>query len=307
LPAKLTTTIYKIQTVPNSANAEIIGRFNDYLSEIDVSENHQNNCLKAVIAFANFLGAGTTFYDIKSKEQITAFLDTKMKSREEDPDRKCITTWNHYLHRVKLFIRWLYNKKSKEVSNEINESTDWETPSFVKIKAKKTKRHSPYLETELWDRDEILFIVKFEPHIRNKAALTLFWDLDARNHEVTLLKIKHIRLRERYGEGEVPHEAKTGGGPILLTCSFPYVRDWLNKHPFRNEPNARLICSLINGAPVNPEAMWTMMKKNLKMVPLQMKRIDKNWNICLKLRSGTHTASDILLSVLIQTTFPNML
>jgi len=75
------------------------------------------------------------------------------------------------------------------------------------------------------------------------------------------LKIKHVRLRERYGEGEIPHEAKTGSGPVLLTCSFPYVRDWLNKHPFRNEPNARLICNTITGAPVNPEAMWTMMKQ----------------------------------------------
>jgi integrase/recombinase XerD len=104
------------------------------------------------------------------------------------------------------------------------------------IKKKKTKRLSPYLETEIWDRDELLTVVKYESYIRNKAALTLFWDLDARNHEVILLKIKHIRLREKYGEGEVPHEAKTGGGPILLTCSFPYVRDWLNNHPFRNSP-----------------------------------------------------------------------
>ena len=29
---------------------------------------------------------------------------------------------------------------------------------------------------------------------RNKAAITLMWDLDARPHEITLLKIKHIRL-----------------------------------------------------------------------------------------------------------------
>ena len=106
-----------------------------------------------------------------------------------------------------------------------------------------------------------LSIVKYEPFKRNKAALALFWDLDARNHEVTLLKIKHIRLRERYGEGEIPHEAKTGTGPILLTCSFPYVRDWLNEHPFRNEPDARLICNLHTGAPVKPEAMWTVMKQ----------------------------------------------
>jgi integrase/recombinase XerD len=49
----------------------------------------------------------------------------------------------------------------------------------------------------------------------------LFWDLDARNHEVTMLRIKHIRLREKYGEGEVPHEAKAGSEPTLLTSSFP--------------------------------------------------------------------------------------
>jgi integrase/recombinase XerD len=106
-----------------------------------------------------------------------------------------------------------------------------------------------------------LSIVRYEPYKRNKAALTLFWDLDARNHEVTLLKIKHIRLRERYGEGEIPHEAKTGSGPALLTCSFPYVRDWLNEHPFRNEPEARLICNLMTGAPVKPDAMWKVMKQ----------------------------------------------
>jgi integrase/recombinase XerD len=159
------------------------------------------------------------------------------------------------LNRIKLFFRWLYNVRGKEVNGENTLLSEWETPTFVKIKGKKTKRLSPYLETELRDRDEILFIVKYEPHIRNKAALTLFWDLGVTNHEVTLLKIKHIRRRERYGEGEIPLDAKTGSGPVLLTCSFPYVRDWLNKHPFRNESNARLICNTITGAPVNPEAM----------------------------------------------------
>ena len=75
------------------------------------------------------------------------------------------------------------------------------------------------------------------------------------------MKIKHVRLKECYGEGEIPYQAKTGSGPILLTVSFPFVRDWLNEHPFRNEPDARLICSLLTGAPIKPEAMWTMMKQ----------------------------------------------
>ncbi|MDW0182466.1 MAG: hypothetical protein QOK54_10725 [Nitrososphaeraceae archaeon] len=33
---------------------------------------------------------------------------------------------------------------------------------------------------------------------------------------MTLLKIKHPRLKEKYGGGEIPHQAKTGSGPFLL-------------------------------------------------------------------------------------------
>jgi integrase/recombinase XerD len=39
------------------------------------------------------------------------------------------------------------------------------------------------------------------------------------------------------------------------------VRDWLNKHPFKNSPDARLICNLHNGSPVRHEVMWTIMKQ----------------------------------------------
>jgi hypothetical protein len=48
----------------------------------------------------------------------------------------------------------------------------------------------------------------------------LLWDLNARPNEITLLKIKHMRLKEKYGEGEIPHDAKTGTGPMLLTTSL---------------------------------------------------------------------------------------
>lgn len=49
-------------------------------------------------------------------------------------------------------------------------------------------------------------------------------------------------------------------------CSFPYVRDWLNEHPFRNEPNAWLICNLHTGAPLKPKALWNVMKQLQKRV-----------------------------------------
>jgi hypothetical protein len=270
--AKLSTTINKIQSLQNSSNSKIINEFLFYMKSNGSSERHQNNNLNVLIEFSNYFDSNTTFYDIKDKEQIRSFLETKIKDSVKDPDKRWITSWNHYLTRIKLFYRWLYNK-DKEIEKDY-----WETPDFLKIKNKKTKRISPYVESEIWEKDELLSILKYEPYKRNKAAITLMWDLDARPHEITLLKIKHIRLKDKYGEGEIPYEAKTGSGPILLTLSFPYVRDWLNEHPFKNEPNARLICSLITGSSIRSDSLWTMMKQ----LRIRIKRLLQNDSITNK-------------------------
>ena len=61
----------------------------------------------------------------------------------------------------------VYNKV-KEIDKDY-----WETPDFLRIKNKKTKRISPYVETEIWEKDELLSILKYEPFKRNKAAIGL--------------------------------------------------------------------------------------------------------------------------------------
>lgn len=263
MPVKLSTTINKIESLSNSVNSKLISELCDYMQKNGLSDSHINNTLKTNMLFSEFLGKEISFYDVKNKQQIIDFLDSKMKNPELDPDKKWITTWNDYLGDIKYFFRWLYNYKLIE-QDQVKPMSEWETPTFGKIKKKKTKRLSPYLESEIWDREELERIIKYEKFKRNKAAIAMMWDLDARNHEITLLKIKHIRLKEKYGEGEIPHQAKTGSGPFLLTFSFPYVRDWLNEHPFKNEPNARVFCNLYNGGQIRPDALWSTMK-NLKM------------------------------------------
>jgi hypothetical protein len=257
------TTVNKIRLLPNQENVKLVIKFHEFMKENGASERHQNNNLKAILAFSNYFGQ-VRLKDINKKEDFLSFLHSKIKDKEQDPEQKWITTYNDYLHRIKHFYIWLYN----EIENNAEISMDlWKTPGFLEsIKPKKTKRLSPYSETEIWEKDEFLSIIKYEQFQRNKATLALLWDLDARPHEITLLKIKHIRLKEKYGEGEIPHQEKTGSGPILLTCSFPYVRDWLNQHPFKNEPNARLICNLHNGSPIKPEALHSMMTQLKKRI-----------------------------------------
>jgi phosphomannomutase len=53
---KLSTTIGKIQQLPNTKNIEIINEFCEYMRSNISSEHHQNNNLKVVITFGNFLG-----------------------------------------------------------------------------------------------------------------------------------------------------------------------------------------------------------------------------------------------------------
>ena len=149
MPAKLTTTIKKISLVPNSSNSDLIKKFYEFMKSNGVSERHQNNNLKAVINFANFVGHEVNFTDIDRAEQVLSFLNSKIRSQEDDPEKKWITTWNDYLHRVKHFMRWIHNIGTIQ-SDVLVPMEEWVTPPFLKIREKRTKRISPYLESELW-------------------------------------------------------------------------------------------------------------------------------------------------------------
>jgi hypothetical protein len=74
---KLFTKIGKIQNIPNAKNIEIINEFLEYMRNNGSDEHHQNNNLKRLIAFGNFICKDKSFYDINKKNQVLEFLNTK--------------------------------------------------------------------------------------------------------------------------------------------------------------------------------------------------------------------------------------
>lgn len=250
---KLKNTLKNVNSLPNKKNVSHILNYYNYLLDKGITESSKMNNIQSVCYFARYLDT-TNLTDVKEKHQITSYLNTFIKP--DDPEKKYIGTWNSYRSKLIAFYRWLYNADGNEDHEE-----NWTTPEFVKIKSKLTKRLSPYNQNEIWEKEELQSIIKYEVSTRNKAIISLLWDLDARPHEVTLLKIKNIRLREKYGEGEIPYVAKTGSGPILLTFSFPYVRDWLNDHPDRNNGEAPLICNQRNGKSIIPRYIYDVMER----------------------------------------------
>jgi hypothetical protein len=108
---KLSTTLIHLSNVSNPINASLINEFYQYLIEIGTSVKYQNQNLKQIIKLARYLGTEKTFYDVRAKDEIISFLNTKIKDINQDPDKKWRTTWNDYLRRIKCFFRWFYNYK----------------------------------------------------------------------------------------------------------------------------------------------------------------------------------------------------
>jgi hypothetical protein len=119
-------------------------------------------------------------------------LDTKIRDYNIDLDKKWITTWNDYPWRIKYLLRWLHNHKEKEEKGmEPLQQSDWTTPPFANIKKKKTKRLSPYLESELWERDEILVMryLTFLDYIALESGQKSIEEkLEEREKEILMLK-----------------------------------------------------------------------------------------------------------------------
>lgn len=134
--------------VTNSDNVDLIKEFFQFMKNSGTSESYQRNNLKVVTSFSVFHGA-QGFSQINNVAQILSFLDSKIKTNEQDPDGKWRTTWNDYLSRLEYFFRWLHNVK---LGNQgITDISEWVTPDFVHI--------IPYLEPEIWDRVEIQKII----------------------------------------------------------------------------------------------------------------------------------------------------
>ncbi len=96
MPVKLSTTINNIQTISNENNRILVNEFYEFMKSSATSDKYQNNNLKTIIAFGRFLEPSISFPTITKRDLIIAFLDTKIKNSQTDPDRRWITTCYTY-------------------------------------------------------------------------------------------------------------------------------------------------------------------------------------------------------------------
>ncbi|MFL6417991.1 MAG: hypothetical protein ACJ71P_01055, partial [Nitrososphaeraceae archaeon] len=206
--------------------------------ETNVSINHKRAVITSLKLLSELLGNKP--FKQMTHEDILLFLDSIRKPENTDPLHKWIGTYNHRLINFLRFFKWLY-------SPDIEPSKRNKPEVVNNIPVLKRKEKSIYMPSDLWTKDEHrIFLQYCGNNKRDRCYHAMAIDSSCRGHELLKLRIKDILYKTAggYRYAEVLVNGKTGSRIIPLFNSIPYIKDWLDDHPQRANPNAYLFCGL---------------------------------------------------------------
>jgi integrase len=132
-------------------------------------------------------------------------------------------TMLEYKKTIKKFYRWLNG-------GECPESVKW-----IKTTGRKNNTKLP---EELLTEADVKAMIQAAGHPRNRAIISVLWESGCRAGELLSLQIKHVVFEESLTRIMV--KGKTGMRRVPLIDSTPYLAEWIENHPFRDDPDAPL-------------------------------------------------------------------
>jgi integrase len=125
---------------------------------------------------------------------------------------------------LKKFLKWCKNYELHE-----------------KIKCKRLKGKK--LPQDIKCKEDIIKMIEACSNSRDRAIISCFYESGARRGEQLAAKIKNLEFDE-YGVVITFPEGKNGARRVRLIFSAPYLREWLDDHPRKDDRDAPLWCTL---------------------------------------------------------------
>ncbi len=225
------TVIIKSKSIEDTIGDYI----NSMKHEVNPSESYQEDVRRLLIRFSRFFHSKS--FKLVTREDMLAFLDSYRKP--SDPLHKWIGTYNITLVHLTRFFRWLYYP-------DIYPSKDRAKPPVVKnIPELKRKETSIYKPTDMWNEADDALFLKYCPNPRERCYHAISRDSACRPHELLRLRIKDVTFKitaDNKQYAEVVVNGKTGSRSVPLINSIPHLKDWIDQHPHRGNPNSILLC-----------------------------------------------------------------
>ncbi|MFM8658480.1 MAG: tyrosine-type recombinase/integrase, partial [Candidatus Nitrosotenuis sp.] len=141
---------------------------------------------------------------------------------------------------LKLFVRWINTGQRLKVDNDL---PDPESIRWIKLKKVRNNIAREDLLTEQ-DRTRLIHACKNQ---RDRAFIDVHLEAGTRPAEILSLSIKHVLVDDLGAIIKV--DGKTGQRQIRIVRSVKHLTDWLNVHPFKDNPEAPLFLSIRGKTP----------------------------------------------------------
>lgn len=205
--------------------------------ETNLSTNHRRGVITTLKLLSNYL-ENRPFKQM-TREDVLTFLDGIRKPEASDPMHKWIGTYNHRLIDLLRLFKWLYSPHIERMKRS-------KPDVIANIPTLRRKEKSRYKPGDLWTKEEHSIFLRYCENKRDRCYHAVAIDTSCRGHELLRIRIKDIMYKtagtHQYAEIQV--NGKTGNRVLPLILCIPYVKDWIDDHPQRTNPNAYLFCGL---------------------------------------------------------------
>ena len=131
---------------------------------------------------------------------------------------------------IRAFFKWLYDSKDYP-----------DIVSWIKPKAKLNNKKNP---DDLIKEDEAFKMLNVTTNPRDKAIIMLLYELGTRGTQVSRVKLKDVSFDGNGGFVFIRGMKKGRDSKIRIIPSVPFLKNWINNHPRKNDREAPLFVSL---------------------------------------------------------------
>lgn len=138
---------------------------------------------------------------------------------------------SHYAEATKKELRICVKKLYKWIleTDDYPELVRWIRPHTKKIERLK-------LPEEMLTEAEINKLISSAQSPRDKAFVSTLYESGCRISELLFLRLRNIKF-DQYGAFLLIPPMKTGSRRVRIVTSVPYLTEWINRHPHKNNPN----------------------------------------------------------------------
>jgi integrase len=201
----------------------------------DISKHNKTKILEfKEFCFVNGIGSARTLRYLYDLPKLAALLGKNLENAKREDIEAVIHDMesSEYSPRTKLdfkasvkrFYKWLNGGE--------------EYPECVRWIKTGMRKNNDTLPADLLTEDEAKKLIQACQNPRDRAIVALLWESGCRVGELLTLHIKHASFGENLTRITV--HGKTGSRRVPLIDSTPYLAEWLDNHPARDEPDAPL-------------------------------------------------------------------